>query len=245
MTQRRPFAVLTGSTVLARIPLLPAADCDDQALAVDPVLAEGMFLASRQADTALAGTRDEGQRLAATVRAYELRAQWRPTPHGVFSGVAVAQIADHDADLRLGGAHRARTYPSPAWMARFADLILDLPDVASLLSLTTSNLVVQRGQRLEHEQQVLPGVAGPQRVSVRATEASMLILRICERGALYPAVLAEITRRWPTATPETGVPHGAQHGSRRLSPERPGPRQQSPGSTRACAGQAAQLVLPA
>lgn len=198
MTQRGPFVVLSGSTVLVRIPLLPAAECGSQPAAVDPLLVEGMFIASRQTGTAtLVACHAERVRLAATVRAYELRARFRPTPHGVFAGVAVARVTDSGADLCLGGEHRVRTCPSPAWLAAFSDRVVDMPEVLRLLTLTTSNLIVHRGHRLEREQQATPGVAGPQRVSIRATDACALVLRVCEPGASYQTVVAEVVRKWP------------------------------------------------
>lgn len=199
MTQRGPFAVLSGSTVLARIPLLPAADCGSQSAVVDPLLVEGMFIASRQAGTATVTACHAEVRLAATVRAYELRARFRPTPHGVFAGVAVARITDSGADLCLGGEHRVRTFPSPTWLAAFSGRVLGMPEMLWLLTLTTSNLIVHRGHRLEHEQQATPGVAGPQRVSIRATDACAFILRVCERGASYQTVVTEVVRKWPNA----------------------------------------------
>lgn len=127
MAQRDPFAVLSGSTVLARIPLLPGAGGGSQSAAGDPLLVEGMFIASRQAGaTTVAACDAEHDRLAATIRAYELRARFRPTPHGVFAGVAVARVTD-------GGA---------------------------------------------------------------------LILRVCERGASYQTVVAEVVREWPNSPEE-------------------------------------------
>ncbi|MBV9011592.1 MAG: lantibiotic dehydratase [Pseudonocardiales bacterium] len=200
MTRRGPFVILSGSTVLARIPLLPAAERGSQLAAVDPLLVEGIFIASRQAGMArVAACHAEQVRLAATVRAYELRGRFRPTPHGVFPGVAVARVTDSDAGLCLGGEHRVRTCPSPAWLAALSDRVLNMPEVLWLLRLTTNNLIARRGRRLEHEQQATPGVAAPQRVSIRATDACALILRVCERDASYQTVVAEAVRKWPNA----------------------------------------------
>ena len=200
MTQPGPFTVLSGSTVLARIPLLPA--CGQQGNlpgAADPLLAEGMYIASRHASAAPGAGRD---RLAVTARAYELRARFRPTPHGVFAGVAAAEITSGAPDLLLGAGHRARTYPSPAWLALLSDRLLDMPGILPNLTLTTSNLVVHRGRRIEHEQPAAPGAAGPQHVSLRATDACLLVLRLCENGASYQEIAAQVSRTWPAATQE-------------------------------------------
>ena len=188
-----PFEVMSGIPVLARIPLMPATGREPSSTG-DLLVAEGMFLASRAVDGG-ASSRDD--RLRDTVRAYELRARFRPTPHGVFAGAAIASLNGGDSELRLGGGHRARTYPHPEWLAAFADEALERPEVLRGLRLTTSNLVVRRGDRLECEQGAVPDVAGPQLVSVRATAATLLILTVCESGTSYDTITAEVTRAWP------------------------------------------------
>ena len=200
MTRSDPFTVMSGSTVLARIPLLPA--CGQQGNrpgAADPLLAEGMYIASRHASAAGGAERDQ---VAVTTRAYELRARFRPTPHGVFAGVAAAEITSGAPDLLLGAGHHAQTYPSPAWLALFSERLLDMPGILRNLTLTTSNLVVHRGRRIEHEQPATPGAAGPQHVSLRATDACLLVLRLCENGASYQEIAAQFSRTWPAATEE-------------------------------------------
>jgi lantibiotic biosynthesis protein len=201
-----PFEVMSGTAVLVRVPLLPAAGYGRLGV-VDPVVAEGMFLASRQSFQAtdrqggVVGSLP-GSRLRATIRAYELRARFRPTPHGAFAGLAVAQIGGGESGLLLGSRHRARTYPHPAWLTAFADQALERHEVLRTLTLTTSNLVARRGGRVEREQEATPDVAGPQLVSVRATAATVLILKLCTPGASYDTVTAEITRTWPNAPEE-------------------------------------------
>ena len=164
-----------------------------------------MFLASRPLSAAiLAARRDGNEQVRETVRAYEIRARFRPTPHGVFAGVADVRFTDNTGELGLGGNHRARSAPSPAWLTAVSHKLIESPEVFPLLRFTTSNLVTRRGPRLEHEQQSTPGVAGPQQVRIRATEASLLVLRLCEAGATYPEVASEVTRKWPNV-PETLV----------------------------------------
>ncbi|MGH3997471.1 MAG: lantibiotic dehydratase [Pseudonocardiaceae bacterium] len=138
-----------------------------------------MFLASRQVDfEANFPGRDRG-RMAITRRGYEIRAQWRPVPHLVFAGVALARFTGQGdtPSLRLGAGHRARTNPSGAWLAAVRDQILTESAALSALTLTTSNLVTRRGPRLEHERPASSG-ARPQHVSVRATEATTFIMSL-------------------------------------------------------------------
>ncbi|MCD0449106.1 lantibiotic dehydratase [Actinocorallia sp. API 0066] len=196
---RRPtaaaFVIPSAPAVLARLPLRPAEP--GPAGPPDGVLAEAMFLASRQAPTASStGPAAAPSRRELTRRAYDLRSRWRPTPHGAFSAVATARIAGKDEPdlLRLGEAHRGRTNPSGAWLAAFCDQVMADPDVGPLLvdrlHLTASNLIVRRGQALEN-------VWRTRRVTVRATAASVEILRLCSSGASGSGVVDAVMRRWP------------------------------------------------
>jgi len=186
--------------VLARIPLRPAAASCVLPPDADGLFAEALFLASRQAalnpaagpETA-AGLSDPHapSRAKTTRRAYELRSRWRSTPHGAFAGVATARTAraGEPARLTLGSRHRARTSPSGSWLAKLADDLLADPAVIGPLRLTTSNLAVRRGEKLERQWQT-------RRVTARATDVSRLIMRICGDGALGSDVAGDLMERW-------------------------------------------------
>lgn len=197
----RVFVAQSRAAALARIPLLAADNPKD--VPAGPLLEEGMFLASRQADAAATrnGRGADGERLATTRRGYEIRARSRPTPHGVFAGVARARFAGQAANLRLGSGHRARSNPGAGWLAAVCDQVVADPAVLPLLTLTANNLVIRRGPRLEHERQATPGETGTQRVTVRATDATLLIMSVCARGATASQVFAAVARRWPVPEP--------------------------------------------
>ncbi|MGH3849956.1 MAG: lantibiotic dehydratase, partial [Pseudonocardiaceae bacterium] len=188
--------------VLARIPLLPAADSRETVPGADALLAEGIFLASRQVVSDADLPARDRSRIASTHRGYEIRARLRPTPHGVFAGVALARFAGRGEipSLRLGAGHRARTNPSAAWLVAVRDEILSDPAALSALTLTTNNLVTRRGPRLEHERPA-SGDAGPQHVSVRATEATTLIMSLCATGASASEIHAKVAERWKVPEP--------------------------------------------
>ncbi|MGH3869597.1 MAG: lantibiotic dehydratase [Pseudonocardiaceae bacterium] len=194
---RSPFSARSPFPVLARIPLLPAADSRETVPEADALLAEGMFLASRQVDREAGLPGSDRSRIAVTRRGYEIRAQLRPTPHGVFAGVALARFAGQGdtPSLRLGAEHRARTNPSAAWLAAVRDQILTDSAALSALTLTSNNVVIRRGPRLEHERPASGG-AGPQRVSVRATEATTLIMSLCAGGASASQIHAKVAELW-------------------------------------------------
>jgi lantibiotic biosynthesis protein len=194
---RSPFSAHSVFPVLARIPLLPAADSRKTVLGADALLAEGMFLASRQVGAEADLSRRDRSQMAITRRGYEVRARLRPVPHMVFAGVALAQFAGQGEtpSLRLGGGHRARTNPSAAWLATVRDQILTDPAALSTLGLITSNLVTRRGPRLEHERPASSD-ARPQHVSIRATEVTTLIMSLCAAGARASQIHAKVAERW-------------------------------------------------
>jgi lantibiotic biosynthesis protein len=200
---RRVFDPLP--VALARVPLLPVAvPADASADAIDPLVGEGMFLASRQAGALITGASPEpsSERGAVTVRSYTLRARSRPTPHGVFAGAATARFRGSAGPrgLAIGEGHRARTVPDPGWLEAVADRLLADPVVLPLLTLSASNLVVRRDGRLEQERPAEPGTAGVRRVAVRATDATILVMSVCATGAPWSAVLGAVTRKWPAAS---------------------------------------------
>jgi thiopeptide-type bacteriocin biosynthesis protein len=188
---------------LARIPLLPVPDGQPEPR-TGPLLREAVFLASRQAGASAEGAAEAGSRASATLRGYELRARWRPTPNGAFAAAAPARIGGKEAALRLGGGHCARSVPGGAWLASVAGRLAGDPGVLDHARLTASDLAVRRGQRFEIERPAAPGEAGPQRSSVNATAATELILRACAAGSDASSLITLVRGRWPAA-PEATV----------------------------------------
>jgi lantibiotic biosynthesis protein len=197
------FAVAREPAVLARVPLSPAerGSAEDKSRVGHAVLVEALFLASRQGGTPAgpaAGDGLDAQPIPSpgnlTRRAYELRSRWRPTPHGAFAGVAVARVTGpaERACLRLGSSHRPRTGPSGRWLAELEAKLLTDTALLNQLRLTASNLVVQRGERLEHRWQ-------GRRSTIRATQASLLVMRLCADGMTGAEVVVALVRRWPAS----------------------------------------------
>jgi len=185
---RSVFGV-AASVGLARLPLLPVTESDG---AERELLAEAIFLASRQADLAALDTDRPAERFAA-LRAYEVRARARPTPHGGFAGVAAIRFAREPASLQLADRHAARTYPSGAWLAEVATRLVDDPCVWASLTATSSGLVVRRGSRYEVERS---GTARMERVTIRATKAVAHVLGRCASRAPLKRVAAETAARF-------------------------------------------------
>jgi thiopeptide-type bacteriocin biosynthesis protein len=197
-----PFSVHPTAPILARLPLLPTEGGEDYGTAL---LREGMFLASRS----LGEDRTPTAQARHTVRAYELRARGRPTPHGVFAGVALAEVVDGPARLKVGAGHQARSNPSATWLAATCTDLLQGPHALQILrrlALTTESTAVRRGDRWEVESELADdhNRRGVERCTVRATAATDLIMAVSTGGATTGAVLDAVRSRWPQV-PESVV----------------------------------------
>src|SRR6266545_633706 len=101
----------------------------------------------------------------ATVAAagYLLRALGRPTPFGLFAGVAPVTLG-RTVDVRRGAAHRPVVRVDTQWLADVIDHLEARPELLERLDVVFSDLTVRRGGRLE-------APYGPGRVRVRYTDA--------------------------------------------------------------------------
>lgn len=182
----------THRDMLARVALHPAEDADGGTTPHAPLLTEALFVASRHVASADGEPSESMSRGALTRRAYTLRARWRTISHGAFVGVAPGDFAQRGNEpvLRLGHRHRARSNPSPAWLTALSERALEQPEVFAVLRFTAAPDAVRRGTRLEHEWRM-------RRVTVRATDAVMLIMDVSARGATLREVLTAVDDRWP------------------------------------------------
>ncbi|RLU79698.1 hypothetical protein CTZ27_36305 [Streptomyces griseocarneus] len=142
------------------------------------------------------------RKTANAVSRYHLRMASRPTPFGLFSGVAAAQVADR-AEARIGTAHRVTVRPDMGWLTAFLTTLETAPDVLVHLRVTANGLAFVRGDRL-----VLPYV--PERdaaarapgqvvveVSVRHTAAVRAVLEHTARPVAYTELRERIRARFP------------------------------------------------
>src|SRR5207247_9863396 len=92
---------------------------------------------------------------------YVLRALGRPTPFGLFAGVAPV-IVGRTAGVRRGVAHRPVTRVDTQWLADVIDRLEACPALLERVDVVFSDLGVPRGSRLE-------APCGPGRVRIRST----------------------------------------------------------------------------
>lgn len=127
----------------------------------------------------------------ATVR-YVLRATGRPTPFGLFAGVAPVGVGSTPS-VRWGDAHRAVARVETEWLD---DVIVRLEGCSALLErldVVLNNLAARRGGRLH-----VPH-GGPMGATVRRTSA----VRVIENSARGPVRFAALAEQLAAAFPRT------------------------------------------
>src|SRR5205823_2769603 len=121
---------------------------------------------ARRVDTIRSGRAVEARQIrratVATAR-YVLRATGRPTPFGLFAGVAPVSWG-RATKVRWGATHRPVIRPDAQWLTDVVDRLEACPELLERLDVMFSNLATRRGGRLEAPQ-------GPNRVRIRCTDA--------------------------------------------------------------------------
>ena len=94
---------------------------------------------------------------------YLLRSIGRPTPFGLFAGVAPVALG-RTAQAQWGRDHRAVARVNTGWLADIITRVEGCPELLERLDVVVTDLAVRRGGRLEVPQ-------GPNRVTIRYTRA--------------------------------------------------------------------------
>ena len=152
---------------------VPANSALSEALALASPSLSAMIrrVAERGADAVKAG---QLRRAALAVLRYDIRMRTRPTPFGLFAGVATGQF-DSAAKVERGPAHSTRTHADMQWLTRIVHRLESDPAVLSTLTVQAHQALVHRGDRLvltsPSTQGVRPGESGEGRsvVSLRRT----------------------------------------------------------------------------
>ncbi|MEV0390024.1 lantibiotic dehydratase [Nonomuraea sp. NPDC050643] len=188
---------------LVRAPLLPvgaaaqAGRPGDPAclLPGDPAVVAAVQVASTDLAAALARTapgHPKAHRIGRKLLRYLIRMSTRPTPFGLFAGVALADWGQC-TDLALAKeAPRTRTRPDMGWLTDLVAGLEDDPEIrAGLLLVADRSVLVRAGRAFSAD-----GAA-----SVRATSAVRRTLALA-RAPVSRAEIAEALITLPGATPE-------------------------------------------
>lgn len=161
--------------------------------------AEAIALASpalaRRVEEICAGTRLKAKdirRAVVSVARYVLRETARPTPFGLFAGVACVEFGP-TTEARWGRRHRPLARVDAKWLADVITRLEACPPLLERLSVMMSSLRSVRGDRL-----VLPGGSG--RVEIRYTAAVRAVERCAHSPIRFGALAGALAEEFPAAS---------------------------------------------
>ncbi|MGW5201956.1 lantibiotic dehydratase [Streptomyces spiralis] len=217
MTRYRPT-----DTFLLRAPVLPADVARDLMAAHpeetsrrllehtrEPPVRRALLVASPDLLDAVDRIGTASAKRAARVRSrllrYLTRMSTRPTPFGVFAGVAGGRFGDR-ATLRLGlpVVARTRVRPDLGWLLSLIERVEADPELLPALLVVANTTVYAVGDRLVLPYADVYGRRDGRAVRVRATSAVELALRTAEGGVPYDRLVATLAAAFPQ-TPEPVV----------------------------------------
>ncbi|MFI1582999.1 lantibiotic dehydratase [Embleya sp. NPDC020630] len=175
-------------------------------------LVEAIELASpvlaAQVDALCAGrptTMRRAQRVVVSVVKYVLRATGRPTPFGLFAGVASVSFGT-ETTVRWGSEHRPVARPDPVWLAEIVSLLESSRELLPRLQVIANNLCLIRGDQLVvpcREQRDGSGHGTPIEVSMRHTRPVQAVLRIAHRPVRCGDLAKQLAVDFPSVAAAT------------------------------------------
>lgn len=177
---------------------------------LDPRVQEAIWIGSPDLHRAVTAQQlvldgKRGRRVQTNLRYYLTRMATRPTPFGLFAGVALGCIGGSEMDIRIGASerHRTRTRPDLQWLLHLVREMEQRPEVASHLRFFPNSVRFVSGGRLYFPHLDSYGQQGDEKTaSVRATPVVARVLALASEGITLEALRALLATERPDATEE-------------------------------------------
>lgn len=196
------------------LPLDAAIQADTQTLQerlrvqiASPVIQEALLTGSPDLFRAIprwqrAPESKKGQRAQASLLRYLTRMATRPTPFGLFAGVALGHVGP-EMDVRVGplDRNRKRTRPDMQWLLYLVRSLEERPEVAVHLRFFTNPVTFTSGGRLYLPHLDSYGQAETDKtVSLRATPVVQRVMALARHGATLDALKQQLLIEKPDVT---------------------------------------------
>jgi thiopeptide-type bacteriocin biosynthesis protein len=148
-------------------------------------------------------TRRDADRMRSKLRRYQIRMSTRPTPYGLFAGVALTSWGE-STDLRIRATlARTRTRPDMAWLMNLVMSAEADPAIRRHLSFVANPLAVVEAGRLFLSERAPSRPESPSiPVSVRATSVVKRALALARSPIRYEDLVTRLCEATPSATVE-------------------------------------------
>jgi thiopeptide-type bacteriocin biosynthesis protein len=178
-------------------------------LAADPVIEQALMVASTAIFHGLARLeRTDGddrriERAYAGLFRYLVRMSTRPTPFGLFAGVAVGRLAGRTtARLGAGSVSRVRTRPDMGWMLSLIELIENDVELRSHLDVVANRLVYAAGDSVVLARADVFGKNDNRAFALRAGPVLAYVLEQAREPIGYETLRQRIHDAFPHGTQE-------------------------------------------
>jgi lantibiotic biosynthesis protein len=183
------------------------------AYAEDPVVRESILVASQTLADALPAWRDTNdlrkrEQLLHGFLRYWLRMTTRPTPFGLFSGVAAGRFGESSQlAIQSREEHQTRTRPDMEWLMQVVDRLEADPRVIEQLEVQVSTMVYRQGTRLvipyvTRYGQKLPGDSRYNSASVRCTPVVEMVMEAAQGLTPFRSLCEGIHTAYAEANPD-------------------------------------------
>jgi thiopeptide-type bacteriocin biosynthesis protein len=133
---------------------------------------------------------------------YLIRMSTRPTPYGLFAGVALGTWTTA-TDLALAAEPpRTRTRPDMEWVTDVVRAAESTVDIRRAATLFAESSAFEHSGRVHITQRSGPADGAPPDVSVRASGTVRFVLALARHPLPYPELVAAVLAGVPGATPE-------------------------------------------
>jgi thiopeptide-type bacteriocin biosynthesis protein len=145
----------------------------------------------------------DAARLDAKLLRYLIRMSTRPTPFGLFAGVALGRWGPGTNLSIEKTAARTRTRLDMAWLLSFVFDLEALPEVRKQLCLVANSAAMVQGDRVVLATPAPSGASAPaSEVSLRATGVVRRALALARQPIAYADLVIRLIEMTPGATPE-------------------------------------------
>lgn len=133
---------------------------------------------------------------------YLLRMCNRPTPFGLFAGIAIGNFAEETRlQLTVPALQQTRTRPDMNWLFKLIQQIEQTPEVVAQLHVVTNPTIHRAGNRAALPCADIYGQSDARTFSIRITPPIQFILENVSQPVLYTDLLAKLLARFSHATP--------------------------------------------
>ncbi|MBO0783611.1 MAG: lantibiotic dehydratase, partial [Ktedonobacteraceae bacterium] len=143
----------------------------------------------------------QAERTYKGVLRYLIRMSSRPTPFGLFAGVALGTFTGQtSAQLALPPIASTRTRTDMGWLLEVIQKMEQLPELVHQLRVRSNQTTYIAGGRLLLPRADIYGQQDGRAISLRATPVVLKTVQLAQHGIPYPELVAALQATYPQAT---------------------------------------------